>query len=226
MSKHLQRDLEGLKKAILTMGAMVEESIRKAVSALQGRSAAAAEDVIRGDDRIDEAEVTIEEECLHLLALHQPVAEDLRFIAAVLKINSDLERMGDLAVNIAERAKALATAEPFDTPPQLRAMADGAMRMVRESLDAFVRQDEEGARRILAEDREVDQLNREILGDLQARMEREPATVRRATHLFSASKYLERIADHATNIAEDVVYLIQGEIIRHRPRLKGPSGEN
>jgi phosphate transport system protein len=216
MSIHLQRDLEKLKKDILTMGAMVEDAVRKSIAALHGRRADLAQEVIDGDTRIDRFEVEIEEQCLKMLALHQPVAEDLRFIAAVIKMNADLERMGDLAVNIAERAAYLATEPPIPIPQTLKAMTDAAMRMVRASLDAFVNRDADRARAIIGQDEEIDRYNREIIGELHRMMETEPATIRRNTHLFSASRHLERIADHATNIAEDVVYLVEGEIIRHQ----------
>ncbi len=216
MSIHLQRDLEKLKKDILTMGTMVEDAVRKSIAALQGRRSDLAQEVIAGDTRIDRFEVEVEEQCLKMLALHQPVAEDLRFIAAVIKMNADLERMGDLAVNIAERAAYLATEPPVPIPQTLKAMMDAAMSMVRASLDAFVNRDADRARAILGQDEEVDQYNRQIIGELQRVMEAEPSTIRRNTHLFSASRHLERIADHATNIAEDVVYLVVGEIIRHQ----------
>jgi phosphate transport system protein len=219
MSIHLQRDLEKLKKDILTMGAMVEETVRKSITALLGRRPDLAKEIIDGDTRIDRFEVEIEEQCLKILALHQPVAEDLRFIAAVIKMNADLERMGDLAVNIAERAAYLATEAPIPIPQTLRSMTDAAMHMVRESLDAFVNRDATLARAILGKDDDVDRYNREIIDELQRAMEADPSTTRRNMHLFSASRHLERIADHATNIAEDVVYLVEGEIIRHQSEL-------
>ncbi|MBI1849835.1 MAG: phosphate signaling complex protein PhoU [Planctomycetes bacterium] len=216
MSKHLCNELQKLRKHLLTMGGMVEEAVQKSVAGLLERKPEIAREVVSGDDRIDRAEVEVEEECLKVLALHQPVAEDLRFAAAVMKINNDLERVGDLAVNVAERAQFLATQPPIAIPVQLRAMADAASRMVRESLDAFVNRDVEAARRICGEDDQVDEYNREIIATLRRAMQSDPETIERALHLFSVSKYLERIADHATNVAEDVVYLVEGEIIRHR----------
>ncbi|HWP84246.1 MAG TPA: phosphate signaling complex protein PhoU, partial [Terriglobia bacterium] len=149
------------------------------------------------------------------LALYQPVAEDLRFIAAVMKINNELERMGDEAVNIAEHAVFLARAPAIPVPPQLKAMTASAMRMVLQSLEAFVERDVAAAYRICAEDDEVDALNREIISAVWKMVQNDPKTVERATHLFSISRHLERIADHATNIAEDVVYIVEGKIIRH-----------
>ncbi len=214
--KHLQRDMDDLKKDILAMGTMVEDAVRKAIIALHERRGEVAREVIDGDDRIDQWEVQVEEECLKMLALHQPVAGDLRFITAVLKINNDLERMGDLAVNIAERAAFLASAPPVRMSHQLKAMTDAAMRMVRESLDAFVARDTQAARRICLEDQEVDQYHRQIMTDLQNMMKTNPETIERAMQLSSVSQRLERIADHATNIAEDIVYMADGEIIRHR----------
>jgi phosphate transport system protein len=143
------------------------------------------------------------------------VAEDLRFITAVMKINNDLERMGDEAVNIAEHAAFLSRSAPILVPPQLSAITTAAMRMVRESLDAFVSGDVKAAKRICGEDDEVDGLNREIIQAVWKMMQNDPQTIERATHLFSVSRHLERIADHATNIAEDVVYMVEGKIIRH-----------
>ena len=222
MAKHLQIEIERLKKRLLTVGGEVVDAIQKALLALEARRAEIAAQVMQGDGRIDRGEVEIEEECLKLLALYQPVAEDLRFIAAVMKINNDLERMGDEAVNIAEHAAFLAQAEPIPMPPQLSLITAAAMRMVQESLDAFVNSDVQEARRICAEDDEVDQLNREIISSVWATMKQDPQTIERATHLFSVSRHLERIADHATNIAEDVVYMVEGKIIRHRAEGYAP----
>jgi phosphate transport system protein len=219
MSMHLQRDLEKLKKDILTMGAMVEDAVRKSISSLHERRGDLAREIIQGDTRIDRFEVDIEEQCLKILALHQPVAEDLRFIAAVIKMNNDLERMADLAVNIAERASVLASEPPVRIPEGLRTMTAAAMAMVRDSLDAFVNRDAARAREICTRDDQVDQYNRDIIAELQRMMEADPTTIRRHTHLFSAVRHLERIADHATNIAEDVVYLVEGEIIRHKSEM-------
>jgi len=216
MSLHLHRDLEKLKKDILTMGAMVESAVRKSIAALHEHRASLAQEVIDGDERIDRWEIDVEEQCLKILALHQPVAEDLRFIAAVIKMNSDLERMGDLAVNIAEQALFLASEPPLPVPATLTAMSEAAMRMARESLDAFVNRNTSAARAICAQDDKVDQYNRDIIVELERLMEADPRTIGGRMRLFSVSRQLERIADHATNIAEDVVYLVEGEIIRHR----------
>ena len=216
MSLHLHRDLERLKKDILAMGAMVESAVRKSIAALHERRASLAQEVIDGDERIDRWEIDVEEQCLKILALHQPVAEDLRFIAAVIKMNSDLERMGDLAVNIAEQALFLVSEPRLPVPATLTAMSEAAMRMARESLDAFVNRNTSAARAICTQDDEVDQYNRDIIVELERLMEADPGTIGGRMRLFSVSRQLERIADHATNIAEDVVYLVEGEIIRHQ----------
>lgn len=216
MPKHLQIEIRRLKKRILTIGVTVVEAIQKALTALHERREEIAREVIEGDRRIDRAEVEVEEECLKILALHQPVAEDLRFIAAVMKINNDLERMGDEAVNIAEHAAFLASTAPIPVPTQLKDMTEATMLMVRDSLDAFVNSDSRASRQVCARDDEVDQYNREIINIIWKMMEQDPKTIGRATHLFSVSRHLERIADHATNIAEDVVYMVEGKIIRHR----------
>jgi phosphate transport system protein len=217
MSIHLERDLENLQRDILTLAASVEESIYKAIRALQDRETDLAQEVIAGDSQIDQQENQIEEECLKLLALHQPVAVDLRRIAAVLKINTDLERMADLAGDIAERALVLAKPPYIAIPPDLQRMTDLTTSMVRQSLDAFVHLDSRLARRVLRLDDEVDRFNRDIITELIQVMKQSPELIEPAMSLFSATRHLERIADHATNIAEDVVYLVEGEIIRHHP---------
>jgi phosphate transport system protein len=217
MSKHLERDLETLQQSLLTLAASVEEALHKAIRALQERNAALAEEVIDGDDQIDADENQVEEECLKMLALHQPVAIDLRRIAAALKINGELERMADLAVDIAERAVHLAGMPPITVPSKLQRMTDLTTSMVRQSLDAFVNLDAKLARTVCRLDDEVDRYNTQIINELIAVMRSAPGMVEPALSFFSATRHLERIADHATNIAEDVVYLVEGEIIRHRP---------
>jgi phosphate transport system protein len=217
MAKHLLRDLDNLQHDLLALAASVEEAVNLAVRALQERDPRLAEQVIAGDDRIDQEENHVEEECLKILALHQPVAVDLRRIAAALKINTDLERMADLAEDIAERAERLAQLPPIPIPEKLQRMTDLATAMVRESLDAFVNLDVRQARRVIRLDDEVDSHNHDIIEELLDMMRRSPEMVEPGMSLFSAVRHLERIADHATNIAEDVVYLVEGEIIRHRP---------
>ena len=217
MSKHLQRDLDNLQRDLLTMASSVEEALHKAISALEHRQSALARQVIAGDSAIDEEENHVEEECLKILALHQPVAMDLRRTAAAMKINTDLERMADLAEDIAERALHLAKLPPVPVPKKLQAMTDLTTSMVRQSLDSFVNLDARLARSVCRLDDEVDRYNQEIIEELMRTMRQSPQTVEASLSLFSATRHLERIADHATNIAEDVVYLVEGEIIRHRP---------
>jgi phosphate transport system protein len=217
MSKHLQRDLDTLQRDLLALAASVEEAIHKAIRALQEREAAVAEKVIEGDAQIDEEENQIEEECLKILALHQPVAIDLRRIAAALKINAELERMADLAEDIAERALHLSRLSAISIPRKLQRMTDLTTTMVRQSLDAFVNLDSHLARRVCRLDDEVDRYNHEIIQELIGIMQGSPAMVEPGLSMFSAIRHLERIADHATNIAEEVVYLVEGIIIRHHP---------
>jgi phosphate transport system protein len=214
--KHLERDLEQLHRHILALSASVEETIDKAGRALRERRRDLADEVLAGDDDIDRRDVEIEEECLKMLALHQPVAIDLRRIATVLKINSDLERIGDLAANIAERAQFLIDHPEFPIPAKLERMIELATTMVRGALDAFVNLDAKAARRICGLDDEVDRYNRDIIDELYHAMRRDRDLIPAAMHCFSASRHVERIADHATNIAEDVIYLVEGEIARHR----------
>lgn len=215
MSIHLQKDLEHLNKELLILSSMVEDATNKAILALVDRRLELARQVMREDDRINTREVLIEEECLKMLALHQPVAADLRFIVAVLKVNNDLERMGDLAVNIAERAAYLATREPLQVSLDFPKMAGGVREMVRESLDSLTSMNPRLARHVLTMDDEIDEANRGMFDILQDLMHRDPSTIERAVHMLSASRYLERIADLATNIAQDVVYIAEGRLIRH-----------
>jgi phosphate transport system protein len=217
MSKHLQRDLDDLQRDLLGLAASVEEAIHEAIRSLQERDAALAHHVIVGDNQIDQEETHVEEECLKILALHQPVAIDLRRIASAMKINNELERMGDLAEDIAERALHLADLPPVPIPAKLQQMTDLTATMVRESLDTFVNLDSRQARRVCRMDDEVDRYNDEIIDELMNMMRSSPEMVEAGVSLFSATRHLERIADHATNIAEDVVYLVEGEIIRHHP---------
>jgi phosphate transport system protein len=220
MSKHLERDLAGLQRDLITLASSVEEAIHKAIKALETRHPALAQQVIEGDRQIDLDENHVEEECLKMLALHQPVAIDLRRITAALKINAELERMGDLAEDIAERAIHLAQLPPVATPSKLQRMTDLTTTMVRQSLDAFANLDVRLARMVCRLDDEVDRYNNDIIDELIRVMRSSPDAVEAGLSLFSATRHLERIADHATNIAEDVVYLAEGEIIRHRPTLE------
>jgi phosphate transport system protein len=217
MSKHLQRDLDNLQRDLLALASSVEEALHKAVQALHDRHGDIARQVIEGDNLIDAEENKVEEECLKILALHQPVAIDLRRIAAAMKINTDLERMGDLAEDIAERALHLSQLPAIPIPTRLQKMTDLTISMVRQSLDAFGRLDPELASLVCRLDDQVDQFNAAIIQELIEMMQESPGMVEPGLSLFSATRHLERIADHATNIAEDVIYLVRGEIIRHRP---------
>lgn len=216
MSIHLLNEIERLKKMILALSAKVEESVQRAVRAIDQRDARLGQRVVDSDYEIDSMEVEVEEECLKILALHQPVAIDLRLIIAVLKINSDLERIGDLAVNIAERAVFLATQERSPVWFNFASMAEKAQQMLRRSLDALVNLDPEMAREVCVADDEVDAMNREAYLIVQRGIQRHPDRLEALIHLLSVSRHLERIADHATNIAEDVIYMTEGQIVRHR----------
>lgn len=222
MTKHLHRDLERLKRHILAMGALVEKALSLAVQSFRNRDPDLAREVIEGDHKIDLREVEIEEDCLKILALHQPVAEDLRFVTTVLKINNDLERMADLAVNMAERVLTLTEVAPVALPPQLAPMTDTALHMVRESLNAFVHRDPAMARKVRAEDDMVDDYHRQIISQAKEQIREDSSLVEPNLLFFSAARYLERIADLATNISEDIVYMVEGEIIRHG--LEGDEG--
>ncbi|VAX20559.1 Phosphate transport system regulatory protein PhoU [hydrothermal vent metagenome] len=216
MSKHLQNDIERLKKETLALGSMVIDSINKAVFALVDRRSEFIKSVIESDEQINEKEVLIEEDCLKMLALHQPVAGDLRFIIVILKVNNDLERMADLAVNIAERANYLTKKDKLNVSLDFVLMTKCVQNMVQESLKALIEKDTAIARSVLKMDDEVDDLNRQMYEVLQKVMMEDASTVKRAVHMLSTSRHLERIADLATNIAEDVVFMVDGELIRHR----------
>lgn len=213
---HLTRDLDRLQRDLVALAALVEDTIQKATRALQTRNAALAREVIAGDGQIDREDNHLNEECLKIFALHQPVARDLRRVAAALMITTDLERMGDLAEEIAERALALIGQPRLAVPDRLQRMADLTAVMVRQALDCFVTLNQEEAERVLRMDDEVDRYNGEIIAELIATMKSSPDLIEPGLSLFSATRHLERIADHATNIAEDVIYLIGGEIVRHR----------
>lgn len=216
MSRHMETEIKKLKKRILALVAVVESRLQKAVKSIEDRDAKLAQEVINGDMEIDQAEVEIEEDCLKILALHQPVAIDLRFIIAALKINNDIERIGDLGVNIAERAMFLAGQEPIEIPFDWGEMRKKAMAMLAKSLDALMKMDAEKARAVRISDDEVDELNRQMYAKVSQAVRRNPDHVERLLSYLSACRHLERIADYATNIAEDVIYMIEGEIVRHK----------
>jgi phosphate transport system protein len=215
--KHFERDIDQLQRDVLSLATSVEDAVSNATRALRISDTALAHKVIEGDEAIDNQQNRVDEECLKILALHHPVAIDLRRIATVLMINTDLERMADLAVDIAERAVALAKLPPVPVPDRLEQMADVTTSMVRQSLDSFVNLDVGLARRVCRQDDIVDRFNEEIIQELIKMMRGAPAQIEQGLSLFSATRHLERIADHATNIAEDVVYMVEGEIIRHVP---------
>ena len=216
MAQHFLREIDTLKKKILAVGAAVEERIAQVIMAVIKRDATLAQQVAEGDDEIDEMEVEVEEDCLKILALYQPVAIDLRFVVAVLKMNNDLERMADTAVNIARCAEYLASQPQVDLPPSLTDMAQKVQQMVTQSLNALVHSDTALARKVCVADREVDQLNKEMHVRIQQESRKHSDQVERLIHTLSVSRHLERIGDLATNVAEDVIYTVEGEIVRHR----------
>ena len=216
MTKHIERQIDQLKEKILRVGTMVEEAISKSITALINRDVSLAQRVAASDEQIDRMEVEVEEECLKILALYQPVAADLRFVVAALKINNDLERMGDLAKNIAKRVAQLANGEPCELPPEIRTMAMQAQEMVKQSLDAVVRADPTLARQVREEDDAVDESRQQIRRKVLKGIKEHPENVENLLRVNSVSKHIERIADMATNIAEDVIYMVEGEIVRHR----------
>lgn len=217
MRIRLQRDIDKLKKLVVSLAALVEERFRIAMKAVECRDAQLARKVIDGDIEIDHREVDIEEECLKILALHQPVADHLRYIVAVLKLNNDLERIGDLAVNIAERAEYITTLDPMEIPFDYFTMSQRAGEMLRQSLDSLVNMDLDLAYRVLAEDDEVDLMKNAMHAQFAREIRKDDKeNVEALIDLFLISRHLERIADHATNIAEDVIYMITGAIHRHK----------
>jgi phosphate transport system protein len=215
MTKHFRKELETIKKRILTLGSMVEDLVHDSVQAVDRVDADLADQIIKKDSEIDETEVDIEEECLKVLALHQPVAVDLRFIIAVIKINNELERIGDQAVNIAQRVQIIAKRPK---PPfwfDYSEMGEKAQKMLRMSLDALVNLDVDLAYRVITMDDEVDQIKSDAYDKIKQAIQDLPERVGYYINLLLISRHLERLADHATNIAEEVIYLVEGEIFRH-----------
>lgn len=217
MSKHLETEIKAIKQKLFTLTAMVEESVQGAVFAVSKKDAAKAKEVIDMDNRIDDMEVEIEEDCLKILALHQPVAIDLRFIIAVLKMNNDLERIGDLAVNIAERGLFLIKTPPITSPFDFDNMASKTYIMLQKSIDSLINLDLNLARQVCKDDDEIDRINREMYDKVFSAIRKNPEHAEALIQYLSVSRHLERIADYATNIAEDVVYMVEGIIIRHKP---------
>lgn len=213
--RHFHEELDVLKQTVLAMGALVEDQIRRVMHALLDRDDALARAVIERDQRVNAYDLEIDEKSVELLALHQPAAIDLRVIMTAIKIVTDLERIGDQAVNIAQRALELHTEPQLKPYVDLPRMADKAQRMVKESLDAFVNRDTELARSVCAADAEVDALKEQIFRELLTFMMQDPKTIPRAMRLILISRFMERIADHATNIAEMVIYMVEGKLVRH-----------
>jgi phosphate transport system protein len=216
MTRHIERQLEQLKEKILRVGTLVEEAISKSITALINRDTQLALRVVANDEEIDRMEVEVEEECLKILALYQPVAADLRFVVAALKINNDLERMGDLAKNIAKRVSQLSAGEPCELPPEIRTMAMQAQDMVKQCLDAVVNSDPSLARLVREEDDTVDAARQQVRRKILQGIKEQPERVESLLRVNSVSKHIERIADMATNVAEDVIYMVEGDIVRHR----------
>ncbi len=212
---HFEDELQALKQRLLNMGALVEERVHQAISALLERRQDLAEQVIAGDPQVNDLQVEIDDRCLKLLALQQPVGADLRLIASAMKINSDLERMGDQAVNIAETVLRLLPHPTLKSVVDVARMAELAEAMVRDALDAFVRRDAQAARAVLQRDDAVDHLKDSIFRVLLTYMMADPGTIERALSLILISRNLERIADHATNVAEDVIFLVEARDVRH-----------
>jgi len=219
MQRHFDEELKALKEKILRMGAMVEEQITHSIKALVDRDSDLARRVIENDHKVNSMDVEVDEDCLRLIALHQPMAGDLRFLTTAMKISTELERMSDLAENISERTIELNEEPQIKPYIDIPRMAERAQRMVKESLDAFVNHDAQVARKVCADDDFVDELTEQIFRELLSFMLENPNSISRAIRITFISKYLERIADHATNIAELVVYLVEGKIIRHTTAL-------
>jgi phosphate transport system protein len=216
MTKLLERELQGLRSSLVEQFGIVKQMIQHSVRSLMERNSDLADEVIQGDEDIDAREIRIEEECLKLLALHQPLATDMRWLVTVVKTNSELERMADLACNIAERAKSLDLYPLYPVPAEIEEMVAISTKMVKDALDAFVEHDPKKAVQVIHEDDRMDSLNRTVIQQIQDTMRQSPEDVDPALHCFSASRHLERISDLATNIAEDVIYLVDGNIVRHQ----------
>ena len=214
--RHFQEDLDTLKQRTLAMGGLAEERVREAVRGITERDAAALDAVLAGDEPINDLHIEIDDRCFKLLALHQPMAADLRVIVAAVKINTDLERVGDLAVNIAEAGKRYLQHAPVKPLIDIPRMGDIAQSMLRESLDAFVRRDIMRAEAVLAQDDLVDALKTQIFRELLTYMLQDPATIEPALDLILISRHLERIGDHATNVAEDVIFILSARDVRHQ----------
>jgi phosphate transport system protein len=214
---HFREELEALQGRLLEMGGLAEERVRMAVQGLTARDTALTEKVMRGDEPINALHIEVDDRCIRLLALHQPMATDLRAVVAAVKINTDLERVGDLAVNIAEAAKRYASHPPVKKLVDIPQMGDIAQAMLRDALDAYVRRDTALAHKVLNEDDRLDGLKTQVFRELLTFMLQDPNTVEPALDLILVSRHLERIGDHATNIAEDVIFMVSALDVRHHP---------
>ena len=220
MQRHFVEELEALKTNLIKMGSFAEESIARSIRALLERDAELAREIIAQDERINAMEIEIGDAIVDLLALQQPVATDLRFILAALKINNDLERIGDHAVNIAESALKYAGMEPVKPFVDMPKMAQVTKAMLRDSIDAFIHADSAKARSVLISDDTIDDLNRKIVGELVALMRAEPVLIEQALDLIRVSRNLERVADLSTNIAEEVVFVAEAHVVKHHAEEK------
>jgi phosphate transport system protein len=215
MTKHLENELEQLKKRLLELGAMTEDRLNKAVIAIRDLDQVLAQEIISSDYQVDELEVEIEEECLKVIALYQPVASDLRFLGVSIKINNDLERIADEAVNMARRVKVLAEKDERGKYYDYFPMGTKVKNMLRKSLNAFVEKDSKAAKEVLLADEEIDMLRDDIYDELKKLGDAKVTTTSYLLNFFLISRHLERVADHATNIAEEVIYMVEGENVRH-----------
>ena len=215
VTRHFQEELEALQERLLAMGGLAEERVCESVRALAERNADLVERLLAGNEPVNELHIEIDDRCFKLLALHQPMAADLRAIVAAVKINTDLERVGDLAVNIAEAAKRYLQHPPVKPLIDIPRMGDIAEGMLRDALDAFVRRDIALAEAVLAEDDRLDALKTQIFRELLTFMLSDPATIEPSLDLILISRHLERIGDHATNIAEDVIFMVSARDVRH-----------
>lgn len=220
MTKQFQKEIARLKESILELGTIVEESLARSLSAVAELDISVADDVVNGDERIDTMEIEIEEECLKVLALYQPVAVDLRFIVAVLKMNNDLERIGDLAQNIARCAVSLCELPNYRMDVDLYSYGEKVRRMVHDSLQALIEFDPQLARHVCKSDNEVDVFHRQMYKKVEEHIRKDNSNTTQCLMYLSISRALERIADHSTNIAEDVIYMIEGDIVRHGHKSK------
>jgi phosphate transport system protein len=219
MGKHINAEFDAelgsLKGQIMTMGNLVDRQVGEAVAAMIERDLKRAERVVEGDRAVDQLELAIDEQCVRILALQQPEASDLRFVAAALKMVTDLERIGDLAVNMAERVPVLSEGPTLKAAEDLPEMAAAAQRMLRDVLDAFVNNDSEKAEKIRADDSAIDVWMVRILGEVQDVMSRDPSSIARGLGTILFAKHIERLADHVTNVAEMIIYLVRGRDVRH-----------